>query len=94
MVSNCYYALFNGCRSLNFIRTEQTSFTGCTNWAASTAASGTFVCSSTLGTQSTISRGASACPSSWTVSNGMWWGFYVQAKEAGATVAMQSSMYS
>ena len=44
------------------------------------------MCSAALGTNATITRGTSACPTGWNVSN--WWGFYVKAEEAGSTVSM------
>ena len=44
------------------------------------------MCSAALGTNATITRGDSACPTNWNVSN--WWGFCVKAEEAGATVSM------
>ena len=35
-----------------------------------------------------ITYGDSACPTGWNVSN--WWGFYVQAEQAGSTIKMEA----
>ena len=69
LTTNCYNFMFQNCRSLKSIITNQTSFTGCTNWVQNVASGGTFTCPSALGTAATITRGNSACPSGWTVVN-------------------------
>ena len=69
MASNCYYQMFYNCKKINAINTRQTSFTGCTNWVNGVSSSGTFTCPSTLGTQASITRGTSGCPTNWTVIN-------------------------
>lgn len=83
----CYQSMFSGCSWLRSITTHQVSFTGCDYWVSSVAGSGVFKCPSALGDNNTITRGYSACPTGWTVTN-LWWGFYVEAKAAGATVSM------
>ena len=87
LVNSCYYQMFSGCSRLNHIKTEQTSFTGCGNWVNGVASSGTFECPTSLGTDTTIQRGASACPSNWMVKNS-YWGFCVEARTADASVSM------
>ena len=92
MVTDCYAAMFSGCSNLAKIQTKQTSFTGCSNWVANVAANGNFYCPPTLGTESTIARGVSACPVGWGVAEKpAYWGFWVEAVRAGATVKMQNS---
>ena len=79
--------MFYYCSKINYIKTNQTSFTGCSSWVYGVASSGTFICPASLGTSATITRGTSACPTNWNVSN--WWGFYIRADEAGSTVSME-----
>jgi hypothetical protein len=73
LASNCYHGMFQGCTSLAYIAVKFNSFTGAsspvTDWMDGVAASGTFRCPTALGTDATISRGASACPYGWTVIN-------------------------
>ena len=90
LTSYCYQNMFSGCTNLNFIKTNQTSFTGCNNWVNGVSSLGTFICPVSLGTSSTIQRGTSACPQNWNVVNPSQLGFYVQAEQADATVAMNS----
>lgn len=67
--------MFRGCSALNAIKTGQTnafaknSTGGNYNWLSGVAATGTFYCPTALGTDATITRGASACPEGWTVIN-------------------------
>ena len=62
----------NGCTKLNDVTVSLTAW-GTTNdtgsWLGNVAASGTFRCPAALGTDSTITRDASHCPSGWTVVN-------------------------
>lgn len=96
MVSGCYEYMFYGCINLATITTAQTSFTGCTNWVSGVAASGTFNCDQTaLGDDSTITRGASACPTGWTVpaAPSGYWGFYVEAANPNAYSSVGMGRY-
>ena len=76
MRSYCYQYMFKDCSSLAAVTTEQPNFDvpainfTCTyEWLSGVAASGTFTCTTQLGTQESIERGASACPTGWTVVN-------------------------
>lgn len=69
LASNCYFGMFYGSSKINYIKTNQTSFTGCNTWVYGVAASGTFDCIPELGTPTAITRGTSACPTNWTVVN-------------------------
>lgn len=69
LASNCYQIVFALCPKIKKITTKQTSFTGCGNWVSGHSSEGTFVCPTALGTNETISRGISACPTGWTVIN-------------------------
>ena len=62
LIDDCYTYMFYNCTKINFIKTNQTSFDGCSNWVNGVASSGTFICPDSLGTNATISRGVSACP--------------------------------
>lgn len=86
--TNCYSWMFYGCRSLAEVTTKQTSFSNCGDWLSGVAATGTFRCPEALGDDSTIQRGASACPNGWVVDNGNYWGLTVAATQANSTVAM------
>lgn len=66
----CYGGMFYGCRSLQVIDVAFTTWgTQTANWTSNTNATGEFRCPSALGTNETITRGASACPEGWTVIN-------------------------
>lgn len=69
--SNSCYLMFFNCTSLNSIEVKFTSWiTNATgNWLYNVSSSGTFKCPAALGTDSTITRGASNCPTGWTVVN-------------------------
>ena len=71
LVSNCYYYMFYGCTNLNWVEVGITSWlSGATNnWLSGVSSTGTFRCPATLGDNSTITRGASNCPTNWTVVN-------------------------
>lgn len=64
-----YYEMFSGCTLINEITTSQTSFDGCESWLRYVAATGTFYCPASLGTNETITRGYNYCPEGWTVIN-------------------------
>lgn len=93
LTSNCYYNMFYGCSNLKYINTNQTSFTGCTSWVQNVATSGTFNCLSALGTSSSITRGVSACPTNWTVTNSFW-GLHFFAIEKLTISAQKNSHYT
>lgn len=61
--------LFYNCSSLSSIDVNFTSWKGTTAWVVDVAANGTFYCPTALGTNETISRGFSYCPTNWTVVN-------------------------
>ena len=65
--------MFLGCTSLCdvtvFFSDWGASHYSTANWLQGVAASGTFRCPAALGTDSTISRGTSYCPTGWTVVN-------------------------
>lgn len=68
--TDCFWQLFNNCNNLNELSTELTSFIYVTNsWLGNVMSNGTFYCPLALGTNSTISRGPSACPTNWNVVN-------------------------
>ena len=72
LASYCYRQMFSGCTSLQMLLVRFSAFTptnATTNWTSSVAASGTFTCPAALGTNETITRGTSNCPSGWTVVN-------------------------
>lgn len=64
-----YKEMFRGCRNLRRVKTAQTSFNGCSSWLGEVSSVGEFICSTSLGTNSSIQRGSSYCPSGWTVIN-------------------------
>ena len=74
ITDNSYSSMFNGCSSLASISVALTSWgdpSGYSsyNWVTGVAATGTFKCPSSLGTQGTIARGENRCPNGWTVVN-------------------------
>lgn len=87
--TRCYYGMFWYCPNIHKITTKQTSFSGCRAWVDGVPSTGEFVCNTdALGDNATITRGASACPTGWTVSaapSGHGY-FYVEARGAGAGV--------
>ena len=70
LVTACYNAMFSGCSSLTNIEVRFSNWSNnLNNWVQSVAPTGTFYCPMTLGTNDTIERGASRCPTGWTVEN-------------------------
>ena len=62
--------MFYGCSKLSSIEVEFSSWPGNTNsWVNNVASNGTFKCPTALGTNETITRGSSYCPTNWTVVN-------------------------
>lgn len=61
--------MFQGCSKLSNIRVELSGWGSSDNWVNGVAANGTFTCPATLGTNETITRGNSRCPTNWTVIN-------------------------
>ena len=89
--SYCYAWMFKGCSNLSSVHVKFTAWGSShetDDWLANVAANGTFTCPDDLGDGSTITRGASYCPSNWTVENPNPWWMYFEAEEAGAVVAM------
>lgn len=65
-------SMFQGCTSLSDITVHFSKWptsNARSNWVYNVAASGTFRCPATLGTNETITRGTNNCPSGWTVVN-------------------------
>jgi hypothetical protein len=71
LAAYCYSEMFRGCTSLTTVTTMQSAWGADTNfsWVLNVAATGTFYCPAELGTNETITRGASNCPEGWTVVN-------------------------
>ena len=72
LVSECYNNLFYGCSSLVNISVSFTAWNPANAtyyWISDIPAAGTFTCPAALGTNETITRGVSNCPSGWTVVN-------------------------
>ena len=71
--SSCVSYMFANCPSLNYIELRNLSSwldDGSTpSWVDGVSASGLFVCPAALGTNATITRGTSNCPTGWTVAN-------------------------
>ena len=63
--------MFINCYSLSSVSVDFTSWRYTTNWLASVknTINGIFTCPSALGTDATISRGPSNCPTEWRVAN-------------------------
>lgn len=68
---NCCQRMFQGCSSLAEVRVAFSAWNGNATayWMTSVAATGTFYCPTALGTNETIERGTSRCPTGWTVIN-------------------------
>lgn len=72
LMNYCYREMFRGDTKLNSLRVGFSAFTGTgstADWLFGTSATGTFYCPTALGTNETITRGASNCPAGWTVVN-------------------------
>lgn len=71
LAPNCYYQIFRGCSKLSSINVAFTNWDNNTTyyWVYGVASNGTFTCPTALGTNSTITRGVSKCPTNWTVVN-------------------------
>ena len=72
LVSTCYYQMFRACVNLKSVRVSFTGFGSSNetqNWVLYVPSTGTFYCPTALGTNDTIERGASRCPTGWTVVN-------------------------
>lgn len=74
---NCYANMFYSCTALKTITVGLKSwggagsnqYPGTSSWVGHILGVGTFYCSTSLGSDSTISRGESACPEGWDVVN-------------------------
>ena len=91
ITSYSYYNMFYGCSNLEFVDAAFTEFNptnATTNWLSGVKAAGTFNCPVALGTDATITRGTSYCPTGWTVTNTNYLRFV--AKTAGATISMSA----
>jgi len=75
LVGNSYPNMFSGCSALTCITTNLTAWnspgysSGTMDWLKGVAATGDFICPTALGTNETIERGASRCPTGWNVRN-------------------------
>ena len=72
LANYCYREMFTGDTKLNSLRVGFSAFTGTgstASWLQGTSATGTFYCPTALGTNETITRGTSNCPTGWTVIN-------------------------
>ena len=72
LAMGCYGNMFAGCTSLSSISASFTTWntsSATTNWVNNVASNGTFYCPTALGTNATITRGSSNCPTNWTVVN-------------------------
>ena len=71
--TNLYFnrLMLQNCSQLTCISTDISSwpYNGFENWVQGVAAAGTFICPTALGTDATIQRGNSYCPTGWTVVN-------------------------
>ena len=89
LASGCYDLMFSGCTNLASISVAFTSWGNTTNWVQNVAATGTFTCPAELGDNTTITRGASYCPSGWTVPYfSSRWELYFEAEDANVVVGM------
>ena len=63
--------MFYGCSNLTYIELSGVTAwsTKMSNWVSGVSATGTFKCPAALGTDATITRGVSNCPTGWTVVN-------------------------
>ena len=86
---SCYNLMFYNCTSVAHISVGFTSWPsgGIGNWVNGVSLTGIFHCPETLGTQATITRGTSYCPSGWTVENG-YWGLCFTATTGNAVIGM------
>jgi hypothetical protein len=67
-----YKEMFRSCSCLAQISVSLTAWptnNSCDDWVNTVSSNGTFYCPTALGTNETISRGASNCPTGWTVIN-------------------------
>lgn len=67
-----YKEMFRNCSRLAQISVSLTAWptnNGCDNWVNNVSSYGTFYCPTALGTNATIARGNSRCPTNWTVVN-------------------------
>jgi len=91
--SGCYANMFNGCSSLSYVEIPVTAWnaSAMSNWLAGVSASGTFRCKWNLGFDDTITRGASNCPSGWTVETigEEYPGLKFTSEQDGATVRLR-----
>lgn len=69
--SNSMVEMFYDCESLKSIELQNMTAwsNNMTDWVSGVAATGTFKCPAALGTNETITRGTSNCPTGWTVVN-------------------------
>jgi len=72
LAAGCYESMFRGCINLSSLSVDFTAFNptnATTSWLNNVSNTGTFYCKSALGNNSTITRGASKCPTNWNVVN-------------------------
>lgn len=74
-ISECYSYMFYDCKKFQSLTYKSAAWRDTANhimtrdWVRGVSSAGTFYCPAVLGTNETISRGTSACPSGWTVMN-------------------------
>ena len=74
-ISDCFSYMFYDCKKLQSLIYKSSAWRDAMNhiitrdWVRGVFSAGTFYCPAVLGTNETISRGTSACPSGWTVMN-------------------------
>lgn len=93
--SNAYDRIFYGCSALAEICVRCNEWTDSfTDWMNGVASSGNFRCSVHLGMNPYIDRGASKCPTDWTVLNFKEdWVLCFTAEEANSTVKLNYNKY-
>ena len=98
LADSCYRQMFSGCTSLNEIEVGLITWTlssgsnATTDWLSGVADTGTFRCSTALGTNETIERGANYCPEGWTVVHtDVYWGLCFTAEEPNVVVNMSKT---
>ena len=71
LAAQCYNSMLAYCSNLSSVTVSFSAWVNqtTTNWLSGVYATGTFTCPTALGTDATITRGASNCPSGWTVVN-------------------------
>ena len=72
LANDCYNQMFVFCQALRTVKVAFNDWSpgsATRNWFVEASETGTFICPAALGTNETITRGTSNCPSGWTVVN-------------------------